>query len=679
MNENRPNLDLLPENTLPSGSVDPGRCRVVIEDVKPEIDGGRFPAKRVIGEPVIVEADIFTDGHDAVNAVLLYRKKNQSRWTEAAMKPLINDRWRGSFKVTETGTYRYTVQGWVDRFKSWHANFMKKLAARQDLALERLTGAAMVESTARRAAGENREMLLRFAAELRSGRDEIAGPALDEEIAALMEKYLERRWATTYDKELCVTVERQKARSSSWYEMFPRSCAREPGAYGTLRDCEQRLPYVAEMGFDILYLPPIHPIGRSYRKGKNNTLSASPDDVGSPWAIGNEEGGHTAIDPRLGTLDDFRHLVAAAKALGIEIALDVAFQCTPDHPYVREHPEWFRKRPDGSIQYAENPPKQYQDIYPLDFETDQWQALWQELKRVVLFWCEQDIRIFRVDNPHTKPFGFWEWLIAEVKKAYPDTVFLAEAFTRPKVMYRLAKLGFSQSYCYFPWRNTKVELTQYFTELTQTEVSDFFRPNLWPNTPDILTEYLQFGGRPAFVTRLILAATLGANYGIYGPAFELCENVPREPGSEEYLNSEKYEIKHWDFDRADSLKELIARVNRIRREHTALQSDRSLRFHPVDNSQIICFSKCTEDRQNVIVVAVNLDPYHTQAGWVELPLEQLGLSPQQPFQMHDLLTDARYLWQGSRNYVQLNPESVSGQIFRLRHRLRREQDFDYFM
>lgn len=669
----------MPENKLSSVGADRGRCRVVIEDVKPEINGGRFPVKRVVGERIVVEADIFADGHDAVSAVLLYRKENQSRWTETTMTPLINDRWRGTFEVTETGSYRYTLQGWVDRFKSWHKNFLKKMAAGQDLDLERLAGAAIVESAATRAGGEEKKLLIRFAAELRSGKSEVGGLALDDELAALMETYLERRWATTYEKELNVTVERAKARFSSWYEIFPRSCAREPGVHGTLRDCERRLPYIAEMGFDVLYLPPIHPIGRSYRKGKNNTLSPSPDAVGSPWAIGGAEGGHTAIHPHLGTLDDLRHLVAAAKTFGIEIALDIAFQCTPDHPFVREHLEWFRKRPDGSIQYAENPPKQYQDIYPLDFESDQWQELWHELKRVVLFWCGQGIRIFRADNPHTKPFAFWQWLIAEVKEEHPDTVFLAEAFTRPKVMYRLGKLGFSQSYCYFAWRNTKAELTQYFTELTQTDVSDFFRANLWPNTPDILTEYLQFGGRPAFVTRLILAATLGANYGIYGPAFELCENAPREPGSEEYLNSEKYEIKYWDFDRADSLKELIARVNRIRRENSALQSDRSLRFHPVDNSQIVCFSKSTEDLQNVVVVVVNLDPYHTQAGWVELPLEQIGLLPQEPFQMHDLLTDAHYLWQGTRNYVQLDPQSVPAQIFRLRHRLRREQDFDYFM
>ena len=433
------------------------------------------------------------------------------------------------------------------------------------------------------------------------------------------------------------------------------------------------------MGFDVLYLPPIHPIGYSFRKGKNNVLEAQPGDVGSPWAIGAKEGGHKAIHPQLGSLADFKRLVAEAKKLDIEIALDIAFQCTPDHPYVTEHPEWFRKRSDGSIQYAENPPKKYQDIYPLDFESENWQELWNELKSVILFWCEQGVRIFRADNPHTKAFPFWEWVIGEVKKNYPDALFLAEAFTRTKVMYRLAKLGFSQSYTYFTWRNTKPELTQYFTELTQTEVGDFFRANLWPNTPDILTEYLQFGGRPAFMTRLVLAAMLGANYGIYGPAFELCENVAREPGSEEYLNSEKYEIKHWDLEKPGSLRELIARVNRIRRENRALQSDRNLRFYPVDNPEILCFGKSTDDLSNVIVVAVNLDPHHTQSGWVELPSEELGLDPQQTFQMHDLLTDARYLWQGKRNYVQLDPDSVPAQIFRVRPRIRREQDFDYFM
>jgi starch synthase (maltosyl-transferring) len=658
---------------------DQGRSRVVIENLKPEIDCGRFAAKRTVGEPMTVEADIFADGHDALSARLLYRKGETSRWTEIPMQPLSNDRWRGTFEVTEIGDYFYTVQAWVDRFKSWRQAFAKKVDAGQDVALDLTAGAMLVETAAEQASDEDHKPLKRFAATLRGNKSAAIQSGLDDELAALMERYPDRRWAVTYEKELRLNVERAKARFSTWYELFPRSCAATPGQHGTFRDCQERLPYVAAMGFDVLYLPPIHPIGESYRKGKNNALGAYADDVGSPWAIGNKEGGHKAIHRQLGTLNDFKDLIAAAKKYDIEIALDIAFQCTPDHPYVAEHPEWFRKRPDGSIQYAENPPKKYQDIYPLDFESEGWEELWNELKSVILFWCDQGVRIFRVDNPHTKAFPFWEWVIGEVKKRHPDALFFAEAFTRPKVMYRLAKLGFSQSYTYFTWRNTKTELTQYFTELTQTEVGDFFRANLWPATPDILTEYLQFGGRPAFMARLVLAAMLGASYGIYGPAFELCENTPREPGSEEYLNSEKYEIKHWDLEKPDSLRELIARVNRIRRENPALHSDRSLRFYPVDNPEIVCFGKRTEDLSNVIVVAVNLDPHHSQSGWLELPSEELGLDPQQTFQMHELLTDARYLWQGRRNYVQLDPDSVPAQIFHVRPRIRREQDFDYFM
>jgi len=673
----QPKLQTVNEPT--TTELDQGRSRVAIENVKPEIDCGRFPAKRTVGESMSVEADIFADGHDALSALLLYRKEGVSRWTEIPMQPLVNDRWRGAFEVQEIGDHYYTVQAWVDRFKTWRQGLAKKVEAGQDVALELLAGAELIELAAKRAAGEDRKSLNHFSAILRGDPSAAIQSGLDEALAILIEKYPDRRWAVTYDKELRVNVERGKARFSTWYELFPHSCAGTPGAHGTLRDCTERLPYVAGMGFDVLYLPPIHPIGYSFRKGKNNVLEAQPGDVGSPWAIGAKEGGHKAIHPQLGSLADFKRLVAEAKKFDIEIALDIAFQCTPDHPYVTEHPEWFRKRPDGSIQYAENPPKKYQDIYPLDFESEGWEELWNELKSVILFWCEQGVRIFRADNPHTKAFAFWEWVIGEVKKDYPDALFLAEAFTRPKVMYRLAKLGFSQSYTYFTWRNTKSELTQYFTDLTQTEVSDFFRPNLWPNTPDILTEYLQFGGRPAFMTRLVLAATLGANYGIYGPAFELCENVPREPGSEEYLNSEKYEIKHWDLEKEGSLREFIARVNRIRRENRALQSDRSLRFHPVDNPEIIAFSKRTEDPSNVIVAVVNLDPHHTQSGWLDLPAEGLGLDPDQPFQMHDLLTDARYLWQGRRNFVQLDPQSVPAQIFRMRHRIHREQDFDYFM
>jgi starch synthase (maltosyl-transferring) len=663
--------------TNPIGGSD-CRFRVVIEGVQPEIDGGRFAAKRVIGEMVSVEADIFADGHDALAAVLLFRKASDPHWAQTAMEPLVNDRWRAAFKVTELGDYLYTIEGWVDRFETWRRGLAKKIAAGQEIPLELLAGAGLVEGAAQRATLDDRTRLAALAAALRAQGQAAAETALSDDLSALMTKYPERRWPSRY-KELRVHVEREKARSSAWYELFPRSCADQPGTHGTLRDCERRLPYVAAMGFDVLYLPPLHPIGNSFRKGKNNTLSAGDEDVGSPWAIGSPEGGHKSIHPQLGTLKDLRRLRERAQELGIEIALDAAFQCTPDHPYVTAHPEWFRKRPDGSIQYAENPPKKYQDIYPLDFESEGWQELWLELKSVFTFWCEQGIRIFRVDNPHTKPFPFWEWVIAEVQREYPDTIFLAEAFTRPKVMYRLGKLGFSQSYTYFAWRNTKWELTQYLTEVTQTPVSEFFRPNLWPNTPDILTEYLQFGGRPAFMARLILAATLSASYGIYGPAFELTENVARESGSEEYLNSEKYEIRYWNLDAPDSLKELIARVNRIRKENSALHANHTLRFHPVDNPEIICFSKRSEEQSNTVIVIVNLDPHHVQSGWTELPLAELGLPAQQPYQMHELLTEARYLWHGPRNYVRLDPHSIPAQIFRVRHHIRREHDFDYFM
>jgi starch synthase (maltosyl-transferring) len=449
--------------------------------------------------------------------------------------------------------------------------------------------------------------------------------------------------------------------------------------HGSFVECEQRLPYIAAMGFDVVYLPPIHPIGLTNRKGANNTLVASESDVGSPWAIGTAEGGHQSIHPQLGTLDDFQHLVIKARELGIDIALDIAFQCSPDHPYLREHPEWFCHRADGSIQYAENPPKKYEDIVPFNFETDNWQELWQELLDVFLFWIKQGITVFRVDNPHTKPFPFWQWLIAEVKREHPETIFLAEAFTRPKITYRLAKLGFSQSYTYFTWRNAKRELETYFTALTHTEIREYFRPNLWTNTPDILAEYLQFGGRPAFMLRLVLAATLGANYGIYGPAYELMEATPREAGTEDYLNSEKYQVRRWKLDRADSLKDFITRVNRIRRENPALQQDHSLQFFEVDNDNLLCYAKTTADKLDIILVVVNLDPHHTQSGWVTLPLDALGLDALNAYQMQDMLTSARFLWHGPRNYVEINPQVSPAHIFKLRRRVRTEHDFDYFL
>ena len=656
--------------------------RVVIENVQPEIEAGRFAIKRVISEHVEVTADIHADGHDILFAVLQHRSPSQSGWREVAMQPLVNDRWKAEFRVSEQGRYFYTVSAWVDPFKSWRRDLRKKFEAGQDVGLDLLVGVSLIEDAAGRAQGNDREQLLLRATELKEKRaknQQLAMESVDDQLTALMQRYADRRRATTYDRELAVVVDRVKARFSTWYEIFPRSSADEPGKHGTFRDCEKQLPYIADMGFDVLYFPPIHPIGRINRKGKNNSEQASPDDVGSPWAIGAEEGGHDTILPQLGTIEDFKSLQAKAKDLGLEMALDLAFQCTPDHPYLRAHKEWFRVRPDGSVQYAENPPKRYQDIYPIYFENDHADELFQELKRVVLYWIAQGIRIFRVDNPHTKPFEFWEWLINGIKSEYTDVLFLAEAFTRPKVMYRLAKLGFTQSYTYFAWRNTKSELTEYFTELTQTEVREFFRPNLWPNTPDILTEFLQFGGRPAFMIRVTLAATLGASYGIYGPAFELCENRALRPGSEEYLDSEKYQLRHWDTNDPRSLKGLIARLNQIRKENPALQSDWSLRFHETDNDQLIVYSKTTEDLSNVVVTVVSLDPYYTQAGWVDLSLETLGLDPSQPYQMHDLLSEARYLWHGPHNYLQLNPQMMPAHVFVVRRRVRTERDFDYFL
>ncbi|MGE5256253.1 MAG: alpha-1,4-glucan--maltose-1-phosphate maltosyltransferase [Hyphomicrobiales bacterium] len=656
--------------------------RVIIDRVRPEIDGGRFPVKRTLGEKVKVRADIITDGHEAISGLLLFRHESSSRWRAAPLEGFPNDKWKASFKVSELGRYVYTLCAWLDRFKSWRRDLAKRLEVGQDVSVDLLAGAELIEDALPRAPEAYRDWLAACAQELRSDQNPEmrARRALEPALITRMGRSLpDRMHITFYPKKLEVVVEPLKARFSAWYELFPRSCSPRPGAHGTWADCEARLPYVSSMGFDVLYLPPIHPIGTTHRKGRNNSPVCEPGDPGSPWAIGAATGGHTAVHPELGTLDDFRKFLRRAASYGLDVAIDLAFQCSPDHPYVREHPEWFRQRPDGSIQYAENPPKKYEDIYPLDFECPERRALMDELKRVVLFWIEQGVRIFRVDNPHTKPFAFWEWLIAEVKRYHPEVMFLAEAFTRPKVMHRLAKLGFSQSYTYFAWRNAAWEIKKYWTELTHTEAVEFFRPNLWPNTPDILTEYLQTGGPPAFVVRLILAATLGANYGIYGPAFELCENHPREAGGEEYLNSEKYEIRTWDIESPGSLKDLIARVNRIRRDNAALQGDRSLRFHPVDNDQLICYSKHSADFSNVILTVVNLDPHHTHSGWLELPLAQLGLDADQPFQVHDLLSDARYLWHSPRGYVELNPQVMPAHIFRIRKKLRTEQDFDYFM
>ena len=631
--------------------------RVVIERVTPAVDDGEFPIKRTPGEPVEVEADIFADGHDTLAAALLWRTHGERAWNETPMAPVVNDRWRARFEIAETAPYEYTIEAWIDRFESWRAALSKKVGAGQDVASELIEGAALVRDAAGRARDADRKRLTESAAALEAASADAATrvpAALADDLKALMARYEDRSRATRAERVYAVMVERERARFGAWYEMFPRSAGADPTRSATFKEAAARLPYVAAMGFDVLYLPPVHPIGRSFRKGPNNSLTAEAGDPGSPWAIGAAEGGHKAIEPGLGTLEDFDRFVAAAKRQGLEIALDIAFQASPDHPYVKEHPSWFRHRPDGTIKYAENPPKKYQDIYPFDFESEDWAPLWQELESVIEFWASHGVKVFRVDNPHTKPFRFWQWALAEIRKKYPDAIFLSEAFTRPKVMRYLAKIGFSQSYSYFTWRNTAQELTEYFTELTQTEVREYMRPNLFANTPDILHEYLQHGGKPAFQARLVLAATLGASYGIYS-GFELCENVPVRPGSEEYLDSEKYQIRVRDFEQSDSLAEMIARINRFRREHPALQHDRGLAFHATDNPQLICYSKRTDDRSDIVLVVVNLDPFHMQHGWIQLPLEDWGAGPGATLQTHDLLTDETYYWRGEWNYVRLDP------------------------
>ncbi|MDM0079164.1 alpha-1,4-glucan--maltose-1-phosphate maltosyltransferase [Variovorax sp. J31P179] len=662
-----------------------GRSRAVVDAVLPAVDGGRFAAKCVAGEHFRVTAHVFTDGHDAPRVMLQWWKDGEARRRELPMKLRYNDEWHADFVPPMAGRYRYTVVAWVDAFESWRHELVRRVDA-DDIRLAARVGALEIRAAAARAAGTEREALEDWALALEQGAQDPAleaaalkALALDEDLAVTAGRYPDRRLEARYGADLPLVADRERARFSTWYELFPRSAGDAPGAHGTLRDVEARLPLVAAMGFDVLYFPPIHPIGRLQRKGRNNALDTEPGDVGSPWAIGAAEGGHKAILPALGTPEDFRHLVAAARARGLEIAMDIAFQCAPDHPYVKAHPQWFRWRPDGSVQYAENPPKKYQDIYPFNFESEDWQGLWCELKSVLDHWIAEGVTIFRVDNPHTKSFAFWEWAITECKRAHPELIFLAEAFTRPKVMHRLAKLGFTQSYTYFTWRNTKAELTDYFTELAQGPGADYFRPNVWPNTPDILHAALQGGEEAMFRLRLVLAATLAASYGIYGPAFELLEHLPRGPASEEYLDSEKYQLRHWDWDPDSGLRPFIARVNRIRQGNAALQSDRSLRFLDIDNDQLIAYLKASDDGRNVVVTIVNLDPHNAQWGFLSLDPSEVDVPRDQPFQMHDLLTDQRFSWQGGRHFIRLEPERVPAHVLVVRRRLRDERDFDYYL
>jgi starch synthase (maltosyl-transferring) len=716
------------------------RQRVVIENLQPAIDGGRFAIKRTPGESVTVTADIFADGHDLLAGVLKFRRRpdrgsdlppspkapprlatarsasdggpTNSSWSEIPLAPLDNDSWTASFVVDTVGRYEYTVEAWIDRFGSWLKGLIAKADAGQDVASELLEGAELVQGAVGReslaspdgptrsagsrssrarskdekvAATDSSDMrLLEIADQLRSDQPQIARVAVarDPALAAMMAARPDRSAATVHEAALQVVVDPAHARFGAWYEMFPRSCTPDPSRSGTFAEAEARLADIAAMGFDIVYLPPVHPIGRAFRKGRNNSLTPEPGDPGSPWAIGGPEGGHTAIEPGLGTIDDFDRFVATANRLGLQVALDIAFQASPDHPWVREHPEWFRHRPDGSIKYAENPPKKYQDIYPLDFESQDWSGLWEELKQVFLFWASHGVTVFRVDNPHTKSLRFWEWCIAEVKRDYPDAIFLSEAFTRPKVMRYLAKSGFTQSYTYFTWRNTAAELREYLTELTTTEAREYLRPNFFANTPDILHEYLQRGGRPAFEVRLVLAATLAASYGIYS-GFELCENVAVRPGSEEYLDSEKYQIKVRDWNAAGNLKELIARVNQIRRDHRALQFNDGLRFHNTDNPALLWYSKSAPQGSPAprgssapqatpappavsaprLFIVCNTDPHHMQHGWVEVPVADLGIKPGETYEVVDLLDGSRFRWEGAWNYVRLDPAARMAHIF----------------
>lgn len=656
-----------------------GRERVVIDRVLPEIDGGLFPIKRVVQEKVAVKAHIFADGHDQIRAELLYKSEPAHQWNASEMECAGNDEWTASFRVTQIGTSLYTVRAWIDGFRTWQEDIRKKLEAEQDVSVDLLIGADLLEHISRRASEADAARLRQWSEIFsKPGRnDKAIKLALGKEITTLADKYPDRSRASKYLRELKVSVGPARALFSSWYELFPRSCG-SGEKHGTFRDCERLLPDISKMGFDVLYLPPIHPIGITNRKGRNNSTTCEAADPGSPWAIGSSEGGHKHVSPKLGTIKDFRALLASARKYEMEIALDLAFQCSPDHPYVKEHPEWFRWRPDNRVQYAENQPKKYEDIIPLNFQTENWRELWQELKGVVIFWIRQGVRVYRVDNPHTKPFAFWQWLIAEIKKEFSDVIFLAEAFTRPKRMYRLAKAGFDQSYTYFTWRNTKLELEQYFTELTATGAAEYFRANLWPNTPDILPEYLQYGGRAAFITRLILAATLSSNYGIYGPAFESCADKAAE-GREEYRDSEKYEIKNWQRNGKGNIRAIIARVNRARRENSSLQQTRNLRFHEIDNNSMICYSKASDDLSNITITVVNLDPFHRQSGWILLPLDEMGVESTQPYLLHDQLSNDKYVWEGQRNYLELDPQVMPAHILRLHKSLRREADFDYFM
>ncbi|MBM3857281.1 MAG: DUF3416 domain-containing protein [Verrucomicrobia bacterium] len=646
---------------------------VIIENISPAISDGNFAIKRIPGQSVEVEATIFKEGHDVIRAMLQWRCMGSSVWQETPMTFLGNDRWRASFQADLVGFLEYTIEAWGDPFESWLREVTKKMEASiTELPLEALEGAVLVREAAARSPQKNESKKLQQAAQQLERLGASAKKfslslfqtlLADETFVSLMRKFPDRSLATQYEPLKKIRVDRPAANFSAWYEFFPRSAEGAGDRGSTLRDCLARIDDAKAMGFDVIYFPPIHPIGVTARKGRNNSLICEPGDPGVPYAIGNKAGGHDAIEPALGTMKDFEWLMKEIKKRDMELALDFALNCSPDHPYVKEHPEWFFHRPDGSIKYAENPPKKYEDVYPLNFYNPEWKQLWEELKAILLFWAERGVAIFRVDNPHTKPVAFWEWVIAEVHAQFPEVIFLSEAFTTPAMMKRLAKVGFTQSYTYFTWRNTREELEEYFTELTQSEMKEYFRPHLFTNTPDILPFYLQQSGRTGFLIRSVLAATLSSLYGIYS-GFELCENEAL-PDREEYADSEKYHFKGRDWNAPGNIKAWITRLNEIRKTHPALQATTHLRFCASDNRSIICYHKFSEDHKDHLFVVVNLDPHHTQSGMIELPLHYIGLSPDTTYAVEDLLNGNCYSWQGSRNYVELSPHHPA-HIFRLR-------------
>lgn len=678
-----PLAGLAPIQTETLESTAPERAEAVtILAVSPQIEGGRYPIKRSVGEDVVVEADLLKDGHDVLAAVVQWRASTNDSWSESPMRPLLNDRWRGIFSVSQVGWTEYRILAWGDLFASWRADMQKRLAGGQaDLSSEALEGADLLEDIAERAGRPDASFLAERIAQLRQGGDAIAEVVADPVLAALASLSADRSLSAV-SPPLRVRVDRPQATHAAWYEFFPRSAEGKSGEGSTFRGCLGRIDDARAMGFDVVYFPPIHPIGVTKRKGRNNALICEPGDPGVPYAIGNSSqgvngGGHKDVAPELGSLEDFQWLVGQIRARGMEVALDFAINCSPDHPYVTEHPDWFFKRPDGSIKFAENPPKKYEDVYPLNFHNPDWRNLWQEMLEVLAFWCQLGVRIFRVDNPHTKPVAFWEWMIGDLQREFPDCLFLSEAFTRPKMMQLLAKAGFSQSYTYFTWRNTKSELQEYLTELSTGEMAEYFRPNFFTNTPDILPFFLQSGGRPAFCIRAVLAATLSPLYGIYS-GFELCERTP-VPGKEEYLDSEKYHFRGRDWDAPGNIKELLTKLNTIRRENRALQSLRTIRFHKADNDNILFYSKATPGGDNILLIAVSLDPFNRQTAFVTLPTTDFGIPEGSPYQLEDLLSEDIYRWTGARNFIALDPGDRPAHILRLRRASGRSRGQDVFV